>query len=269
MTNATPTATRSRCCAPTGGVRRTTRPATCCRCSRPGMRLLDVGCGPGTITMDLAELRRPERSGDRPGAHRGGRSSWRAPRRPPGHRERRLRGRRRAAASTCPTLASTWCTPTRCSSTSTTRCGRCARCAASAARAAPSRCATATTAAFAWYPAVRELDRWLEVYAAGGEVERRGARRGTPAAVLGQGGRSAGRGRRRRAPGASRRPTDRAWWGGLWADRVVGSDLARQAVERGVATAGELTAIAAGWRRWAEQDDGWFSVLHGEIVARA
>ena len=47
-------------------------------------------------------------------------------------------------------------------------------------------------------------------------------------------------------------PTDRAWWGGLWADRIVESDLARQAVERGFATAAELDAIAAGWRRWAE-----------------
>ena len=26
---------------------------------RPGMRLLDVGCGPGTITMDLADVLGP------------------------------------------------------------------------------------------------------------------------------------------------------------------------------------------------------------------
>ena len=64
-------------------------------------------------------------------------------------------------------------------------------------------------------------------------------------------------------------PIDRAWWGGLWADRIVDSDVARQAVERDIATASELDAIAAGWRRWAEQDDGWFSVLHGEVLARA
>jgi hypothetical protein len=62
---------------------------------------------------------------------------------------------------------------------------------------------------------------------------------------------------------------DRTWWGGLWADRVVDSALARQAVDRGFATEAELADIARGWRRWAEQDDGWFSVLHGEILARA
>jgi hypothetical protein len=62
-------------------------------------------------------------------------------------------------------------------------------------------------------------------------------------------------------------PEDRAWWGGLWADRVVGSALAEQAVERGFATAEELAEVAAGWRRWAEHHDGWFSVLHGEVLA--
>jgi SAM-dependent methyltransferase len=122
--------------------------------------------------------------------------------------------------------------------------------------------------AFAWYPEVRELDRWLEVYvqvARSNDAEPDAGRRllswaraaGLQDVVAGS------------STWCYATPDDRAWWGGLWADRVTGSDLARQAVDRGVATAGELTAIAAGWRRWAEQDDGWFSVLHGEIVARA
>jgi hypothetical protein len=25
--------------------------------------------------------------------------------------------------------------------------------------------------------------------------------------------------------------------------------------------------MSAAWRRWAAHDDGWFAVLHGEIVA--
>ena len=63
-------------------------------------------------------------------------------------------------------------------------------------------------------------------------------------------------------------PDDRAWWGGLWADRVEQSDLARQAVERGAATTDELAGFAAAFRRWAEAPDGWFAVLHGEVLAR-
>jgi 2-polyprenyl-3-methyl-5-hydroxy-6-metoxy-1,4-benzoquinol methylase len=27
--------------------------------------------------------------------------------------------------------------------------------------------------------------------------------------------------------------------------------------------------VAAAWRAWAEHPDGWFSVLHGEVVLRA
>jgi ubiquinone/menaquinone biosynthesis C-methylase UbiE len=64
-------------------------------------------------------------------------------------------------------------------------------------------------------------------------------------------------------------PADREWWGGMWADRVVGSAFARQAVESGAATAQDLASIAAGWRRWAAARDGWLSVLHGEILALA
>ncbi|WP_436792691.1 methyltransferase domain-containing protein [Actinospongicola halichondriae] len=61
---------------------------------------------------------------------------------------------------------------------------------------------------------------------------------------------------------------DRAWWGGLWADRVVDSDLAAQAVERGLSTDHELADMADAFRAWAERSDGWFAVLHGEVLAR-
>ncbi|HEY1517540.1 MAG TPA: methyltransferase domain-containing protein [Solirubrobacteraceae bacterium] len=63
-------------------------------------------------------------------------------------------------------------------------------------------------------------------------------------------------------------PTSRRWWGELWADRVVSSSLAEQAVEYGLSTRDELTAISAAWRRWLEQDDGFFVVVHAELIAR-
>lgn len=62
-------------------------------------------------------------------------------------------------------------------------------------------------------------------------------------------------------------PEDRAWWGGLWADRVTDSSLAEQAVAGGLGNRGELADIAAAFRRWAEQPDGWFAVVHGEVIA--
>ena len=63
-------------------------------------------------------------------------------------------------------------------------------------------------------------------------------------------------------------PESRAWWGGLWADRVVASSFAEQAVEYGYADPAELEAIATAWRTWADRPDGWYAVLHGEILAR-
>jgi ubiquinone/menaquinone biosynthesis C-methylase UbiE len=61
---------------------------------------------------------------------------------------------------------------------------------------------------------------------------------------------------------------DRHWWGDLWSERVVESAFAKQAVDGGYADSSELEAIAAAWRRWADHDDGWFCVVHGEVLCR-
>jgi SAM-dependent methyltransferase len=61
-------------------------------------------------------------------------------------------------------------------------------------------------------------------------------------------------------------PDERAWWGGLWADRTVKSSYAAIAVDGGYATQAELDQIADGWRTWAAHQDGWFAVVNGEIL---
>jgi hypothetical protein len=61
---------------------------------------------------------------------------------------------------------------------------------------------------------------------------------------------------------------ERAWWGSLWADRTVNSSYAGSAVGGGHATESDLRAIAGGWRAWAAHQDGWFSVVHGEVLCR-
>jgi ubiquinone/menaquinone biosynthesis C-methylase UbiE len=63
-------------------------------------------------------------------------------------------------------------------------------------------------------------------------------------------------------------PESRAWWGDLWADRVQFSSFAEQTVAYGLSNAEELGAIAQAWRRWAREPAGWFAVLHGEVLAR-
>ena len=62
--------------------------------------------------------------------------------------------------------------------------------------------------------------------------------------------------------------TARRWWGELWAERITRSSLADQAVHYQLSTEDELQAISRSWLRWAEQDDGFFAVLHVELIAR-
>ena len=63
-------------------------------------------------------------------------------------------------------------------------------------------------------------------------------------------------------------PEERAYWGGTWAERVLSSGLAKTAVEEGYATREELKKISQAWKDWVEDENGWFGLLHGEIVCR-
>ncbi|WP_449282278.1 methyltransferase domain-containing protein [Leucobacter sp.] len=60
---------------------------------------------------------------------------------------------------------------------------------------------------------------------------------------------------------------DRAWWGGMWAERAVASAFADNAIRLGLADRDRLERISAGWERWAEDPDGWLLMPHAEIVA--
>jgi ubiquinone/menaquinone biosynthesis C-methylase UbiE len=120
-------------------------------------------------------------------------------------------------------------------------------------------------AAMSWSPADPELDRWLDLY-------RRAARAngGEPDAgryLLGWARRA---GFSEVTPSASvwcfATPDDREWWGGMWADRITGSALATQLRDQGMATTAELEAISAAWRRWVAAPDGWFAIVHGEVL---
>lgn len=62
---------------------------------------------------------------------------------------------------------------------------------------------------------------------------------------------------------------DRAWWGGQWADRSVSSAFAQQAVEYDMATTEELAVISQAFTDWSNKPDGWFTVVHGELLCRA
>ncbi|MEV7425346.1 class I SAM-dependent methyltransferase [Streptomyces sp. NPDC091212] len=125
-------------------------------------------------------------------------------------------------------------------------------------------------AAFAWFPAVPVLDDWQELYrrvarANGGEPDA--GRR------LVSWARQAGFDDAAVTATASAwcfaTPEERAWWSGLWADRTTASEYAGLAVGGGHATAERLAELARGWREWGAAEDAWFLVPHGEILCRA
>jgi len=117
-----------------------------------------------------------------------------------------------------------------------------------------------------WYPLIPALDEWLQLY-----LRTHRSVAGEPAA-----------GRRLKAWAQQSglvdiRATaslwlyedaaDRAWWGGMWADRVLRSAFAESARAIGADDA-LLQLISDGWREWAAAEDGWLMLPHGEILAR-
>ena len=123
-------------------------------------------------------------------------------------------------------------------------------------------------AAFTWFPRVPALDDWLALYrsvasANGGEPDA-GRRLLSWARAAGFTDVTASA-----STWCFATDEDRRWWGGMWSERILHSDLAGQAVHTGAATEADLRRMSAGWREWAEAPDGWFAILHGEILCRA
>ena len=62
-------------------------------------------------------------------------------------------------------------------------------------------------------------------------------------------------------------PADRAWQSQTWAQRCLTS-FGPRAVELGLADEADLEAMAQAWRQWGASEDAWFVVVHGEVLAR-
>jgi ubiquinone/menaquinone biosynthesis C-methylase UbiE len=117
-----------------------------------------------------------------------------------------------------------------------------------------------------WYPRDPGLDRWLEVYCAVAEANRGEPDAGTHLLAWAH---EAGFRDVRCSSTAwcYATPAERAWWSDLWAERTTAPALAERAVELGVSTADELAELGAAWRRWGNHPDAWFAVPSGEILA--
>jgi SAM-dependent methyltransferase len=120
---------------------------------------------------------------------------------------------------------------------------------------------------FLWYPAYPVLDDWLALYLAvhrgnGGEPNA-GRRLHAWAREAGFADVSAG------ASVWCFAGEEREWWGRSWAQRVIESDFARSALAGGHADEAQLARLARGWLDWGADPDGWLAIPNGEILCRA
>jgi ubiquinone/menaquinone biosynthesis C-methylase UbiE len=121
--------------------------------------------------------------------------------------------------------------------------------------------------AFVTFPADDGLDRWLDLYH---RVARRNGAEPDAGRRLLSWAHAAGL--RDTVASASTycyaSPQEREWWGNSWAGRATSSSFAEQAVAYGLASTDDLEEIAAAWLRWRDADDAWLGMLHGELLIR-
>lgn len=233
---------------------------------RPGASLLDVGCGPGTITADLARRLDP---GEVVGVDRSARVLEQARRDGAGRPNLRFEpGDVYALPFDDGTFDVVHAHQLLQHLSDPVAALREMRRVARPGGLVAVR--DADYAGMTWFPASTGLDEWQtlyhEVVEANGATADAGRRLSTwvrqagfdPAGIVPSAG-----------VWCYGTPQDRAWWAGLWAERCVSSNFAVQAVEHHLADEVALELLADAWRDWGREPDGWFAVLHGEVLARA
>ncbi|KAG1785790.1 UbiE family methyltransferase [Suillus plorans] len=124
-------------------------------------------------------------------------------------------------------------------------------------------------AATTWFPASAGMTEWMDTYqlvarANGGETD---AGRRLVSWALG-----AGFARDKITTSAGTwcysTPDEREWWSRMWADRTLSSNFKTTALKNGLVDEEKLNRIADTWTEWGKSEDGWFAILHGEIICR-
>ena len=232
---------------------------------RAGMDLLDVGCGPATITADLAERVAPGRVvglDAAPGALEAARATLRE------------RGLSEQVELTCGDIMAL---PFEDASFDVVHAHQVLQHLADPVGAlAEMRRVTrpggivavrdAVYSAMTWFPEPAGMEQWRSVYMAtaranGGEPDA-GSRLLSWARAAGFADASASA-----STWCYATPADRAWQSQTWAQRCLTS-FGPRAVELGLADRADLEAMAQAWRQWGDSEDAWFVVVHGEVLAR-
>lgn len=233
---------------------------------RPGLRVLDVGCGPGTITADLAEAVGPD--GEVVGIDRAEAALEAA----------RATARARGLANLRLEAGDVYDLAFEDASFDLVHAHQVLQHLTDPVAALREMARVARPGglvavresdyrAMSWYPLLPELDRWMAVYQAvarGNDAEPDAARH------LRAWCHAAGLADEDTTGSLTTYATaeDVRFWGETWTERALRSSFAEQALAGGHATQEELEAISAAWARFAEQPDGWFAIPAAEVVAR-
>jgi len=230
---------------------------------RPGMAVLDVGCGPGSVTLDLAEVVGPDGSvvGVDVAADVVSRARDAAV----------VRGDARTRFET----ADAYDLPFEAGTFDVVHAHQVLQHLdrpVAALREMARVCRPGGTVAVrdvdygatTWSPESEALSAWLRLYTT--LARANGGEPGAGARLLGW-ARDAGLVDLVESASAwtYARPEERTWLAESWAARVAES-LGPQALGHGW-TQSDLDRVAAGWRAWAAEPDGWFSYLHTEVLA--
>ncbi|RLP08217.1 methyltransferase domain-containing protein [Propionibacterium australiense] len=231
---------------------------------KPGARVLDLGCGPGSITLDLARIVGPE--GQVVGVDAAPAAIEAASRAAEALGDERTRF----------LVGDVFDPPVEAGGFDVVHAHQMLQHLADPVAAlqtmgqmcAPGGIVVARDADYAgmhWFPASVALSRWREIYSAGarahGSEPNAGRRLLSWANTAGLRVISAGSSTWTYADDDSR-----SWWASSQARRVRCSNFAAQAAEQGC-TPEQIEQIAQGWERWGANPDGWFCMPHGEIIA--
>ena len=123
------------------------------------------------------------------------------------------------------------------------------------------------SASMTWYPESKGLEAWDELSS---RMRRAKGGSASPGSWIHAWAAEAGfeRERIRKSAGtwcfSSRE--EREYWGGSMEGRARSSGFRRMAVEEGFASEEALEGMAGAWRAFTEDPDAWFGLLHGEII---
>lgn len=231
----------------------------------PGQRLLDVGCGPGSITLDLAQLLGP--TGSVVGVDSAA----------PIVEAARAAGRARGDHRTQFEVADVLRLPFQDASFDVVHAhqvlqhlGEPVAALREMARVCRPGGLVAVRevdfGATTWWPPSKALQDWITLYTglarANGAQPDAGRRLVDWAAQAGLVDVRAGASVWTYVSQEERQELARSW------ARRLRESLADQALAQGI-TAGELADIATGWTQWGQAEVGWFAYLNAELLARA